>query len=235
MDICFFLGDQKRTEKVAIVEGGLFTASCRGVLLLSSPKEVSKKGATVSTRWTPTRGNPWTPHSGTLTGCYPHRLLPGPPCGPGVQVLPQREKKLDRANGLQRKEFSLPPPPKTFHPACKVRPGAAGGEMAELLSWAGVQRISSSGRRPPVRKGGAFLGSSFGDERRITSRLAAGTQSTTSPKKLSCFFFRKRKKNPPRLAAGKIKTQSANSKNERSLSHGKTKGRPGPWSGQSVR
>ena len=83
-----FLDTQKGSEKSATVEAGLFTACRRRVLLLSSLKEVSKKGATVSTRWTPTRGNPWTPHSGTLTGCYPYRLLPGPPCGPGVQVLP---------------------------------------------------------------------------------------------------------------------------------------------------
>ena len=104
----------------------------------------------------------------------PHRLLPGPPCGPGVYALPQREKRLDRANGLQRKGTALPPPPKTFHPACKVRPGAAGSEMARRLSVAGVLGVRPPSRRPPVRKGGAFLGSSFGDERRITLRQAAG-------------------------------------------------------------
>ena len=170
-----FLDTQKGSEKSATVEVGLFTASCRGALLLSSLKEVSKKGATVSTRWTPTREQgPLDPAQRETIKCNFYQLLPGPPCGPGVQVFPLRQKKLDRANGLQRKEFSLPPPPKTFHPACKVRPGAAGGEMAGLLSWAGVQRISSSGRRPPVRKGGAFLGSSFGDERRIALRQAAG-------------------------------------------------------------
>ena len=134
----------------------------------------------------------------------PCRFLPGPPCGPGVQVLPQREKRLDRANGLQRKSKALPQAPKTFHPACKVRPGAAGGEMAGLLSWAGVQRISSSGRRPPVRKGGAFLGSSFGDERRITrkknnQKKSSRKKSTTSQTKLSWFFFLRKKNDSPAI------------------------------------
>ena len=151
-----------------------FSGRCRRTLLLSSPKEVSKKGATVSTRWTPTRGNPWTPHSGTLTGCYPYRLLPGPPCGPGVQVLPRRQECNIRLTNLQGKSTALPPPPETFHPACKVRPGAAGGGMACRLSMAGVLGVRPPSRRPPVRKGGAFLGSSFGDERRITLRQAAG-------------------------------------------------------------
>ena len=173
--LCSFLTDQKGTEKVATVEVGLFPASCRGALLLSSLKEVSKKGATVSTRWTPTRElSPLDPARRKTCSCHPCRLLPGPPCGPGVQVFPQRQECNIRLTNQQRKSTALPPPPKTFHPACKVRPGAAGGEMADRVSWAGVQRISSSGRRPPVRKGGAFLGSSFGDERRITSRQAAG-------------------------------------------------------------
>ena len=104
----------------------------------------------------------------------PNRLLPGPPCGPGVQVLPRRQECNIRLTNLQRKSTALPPPPKTFHPACKVRPGAAGSGMACRLSVAGVLGVRPPSRRPPVRKGGTFLGSSFGDERRITIRLAAG-------------------------------------------------------------
>ena len=128
--------------------------------------------------------SPWTPHCGTLTGCYPHRLLPGPPCGPGVQVLPQRENNGIRQKACKEKASVYRSCCRTFHPACKVRPGADGGGMADRLSSAGVQRGRPSGRRPPIRKGGAFLGSSFGDERRITSRLAAGY---LPPK--ACAFF----------------------------------------------
>ena len=123
-------------------------------------------------------GKPPGPRTAGNLLMSPQHLLPGPPCGPGVQVLPLREKKLDRANGLQRKSKTLPPPPKTFHPACKVRPGAAGSGMACRLSSAGVLGGRPPSRRPPVRKGGAFLGSSFGDERRITPRQAAGNLST---------------------------------------------------------
>ena len=52
-----FLGDQKEAKNIFrfLLLAGDFTAIRRRALLLSSPKEVSKKGATVSTRWTPTR------------------------------------------------------------------------------------------------------------------------------------------------------------------------------------
>ena len=168
--LSMFLFDRpKRNRKLFLKFLAVFFSSIPPqALLLSSPKEVSKKGATVSTRWTPTREqSPLDPAQRETIKCNFYRLLPGPPCGPGVQVLPQREKKLDWANGLQRKEFSLPPPPKTFHPACKVRPGAGVGGMVCRLSVAGVLGVRPPSRRPPVRKGGAFLGSSFGDERRM--------------------------------------------------------------------
>ena len=108
----------------------------------------------------------------------PQYLLPGPPCGPGVQVLPRRQECNIRLTNLQRKSTALPPPPKTFHPACKVRPGAAGRGMARRLSVAGVLGVRPPSRRPPIRKGGAFLGSSFGDERRIAHRQTAGNLPT---------------------------------------------------------
>ena len=50
-----FWTPKKVAKKVPPLRLDFFRASCRGALLLSSPKEVSKKGATVSTRWTPTR------------------------------------------------------------------------------------------------------------------------------------------------------------------------------------
>ena len=157
----------------------------------------SEKSATVSTRWTPTREqSPLDPAQRKTIKCNFYRLLPGPPCGPGVQVLPQREKKLDWANGLQRKEFSLPPPPKTFHPACKVRPGAAGSGMACRLSVAGVLGVRPPSRRPPIRKGGAFLDSSFGDERRIALRQADGDRETAHERRIT-----------PRQAAGHLPTK----------------------------
>ena len=135
----------------------------------------SEQSVTVSTRWTPTREqSPLDPAQRKTIKCNFYRLLPGPPCGPGVYALPQRQNGIDRANGLQRKSKTFPPPPKTFHPACKVRPGAAGSRMACRLSSAGVLGVRPPSRRPPIRKGGAFLDSSFGDERRITPRQAAG-------------------------------------------------------------
>ena len=73
--------------------GWTFSGIPPRVLLLSSLKEVSKKGATVSTRWTPTREqSPLDPAQRKTIKCRFHRLLPGPPCGPGVQVFPQRKK-----------------------------------------------------------------------------------------------------------------------------------------------
>ena len=199
--LCSFLTDQKGTEKVATVEVGLFPASCRGALLLSSLKEVSKKGAsgklderhlTVSSflfghpkrkrkkchRFDAVDADQGAKPPGPRTAgnllMSPHRLLPGPPCGPGVQVLPQREKDIDRANTCKEKVPVYRSCCRTFHPACKVRPGAAGGGMACRLSLAGDLGGRPPSRRPPVRKGGAFLGSSFGDERRIALRQAAG-------------------------------------------------------------
>ena len=172
----------------------MLAAYHRWVLLLSSPKEVSKKGATVSTRWTPTREqSPLDPAQRKTIKCRFHRLLPGPPCGPGVQVLPRRQECNIRLTNLQRKSTALPPPPKTFHPACKVRPGAGVNGTACRLSVAGVLGVRPPSRRPPVRKGGAFLGSSFGDERRITLRQAAGHLPT--------------KEEYPRQAAGNLSTK----------------------------
>ena len=66
--------NQESSVKSANVGVGLFTASCRRALLLSSLKEVSKKGATVSTRWTPTREQ--SPLDPALRNTY--RVLPLP-------------------------------------------------------------------------------------------------------------------------------------------------------------
>ena len=145
----------------------------------------------------------------------PNRLLPGPPCGPGVYALPLRQKELDRANTCKEKVQLYRSCCRTFHPACKVRPGADGSGMACRLSMAGVLGVRPPSRRPPVRKGGAFLGSSFGDERRITSRQAAGH---LPPK--ACAFFPHRlfgdvkQRNSPAVArAGKLPAGSRNNRN----------------------
>ena len=170
-----FLDTQKGSEKSATVEVGLFPASCRGALLLSSLKEVSKKGATVSTRWTPTRElSPLDPARRKTCSCHPAGFSPAHPAGRGCRSYRSGKNEVYRANGLQRENVTLPQAEKTFHPACKVRPGADGSEMACRLSTAGDLGVRPPSRRPPVRKGGAFLGSSFGDERRITSRQTAG-------------------------------------------------------------
>ena len=177
----------------------------------------SKKSATVSTRWTPTREqSPLDPAQRKTIKCNFYRFLPGPPCGPGVQVLPLREKRLDRANGLQEQSVTLPQAEKTFHPACKVRPGAAGSGMACRLSVAGVLGVRPPSRRPPIRKGGAFLDSSFGDERRIALRQADGDRETAHERRIT-----------PRQAAGHLPTKEEylpascrTSSNERSKVHG---------------
>ena len=67
--------------------------------------------------------------------------------GLGKQIRPQSFVFL---NGFAAGCGTLPS-------ARRVGPRVAGSEMAELFSWAGVQRISSSGRRPPIRNGGTFL------------------------------------------------------------------------------
>ena len=119
-------------------------------------------------------GKPPDPAQRKTIKCNFYRLLPGPPRGPGVQVLPQRENNGIRQKACKEKASVYRSCCRTFHPACKVRPGAAGSEMACRLSMAGVLGGRPPSRRPPVRKGGAFLGSSFGDERRIAFRQAAG-------------------------------------------------------------
>ena len=169
-----FLENQKESDKSATVEAGTFY----GILpwgLTSFVTERSKQERCHRFDAVDAdQGKPLDPAQRETIKCNFYRLLPGPPCGPGVQVFPQRKNGIDRANGLQRESVTLPQAAATFHPACKVRPGADGGEMACRLSMAGVQRGRPSGRRPPVRKGGAFLGSSFGDERRIALRQTAG-------------------------------------------------------------
>ena len=95
---------------------------------------------------------------------------------------------------------------RTFHPACKVRPGAAGGGMADRSSWAGVQRISSSGRRPPVRKGGDFFGSFLVAQKgTYTDECLPKNFSLSKRWRLSWFFFRRRKKNSPPAVRRKIR------------------------------
>ena len=85
----FFFRLRKKKQERIFVSGGRFYGVPPWALLLSSPKEVSKKGATVSTRWTPTREqSPLDPAQRETIKCNFYRLLPGPPCGPGVQVLP---------------------------------------------------------------------------------------------------------------------------------------------------
>ena len=175
-----FLDTQKGSEK-CFFEGRClpFYGEPPWALLLSSLKEVSKKGATVSTRWTPTREqSPLDPARHKTCSWRPTGFCPAHLAGRGCRSYRSGKNEVYRANGLQRENVTLPQAEKTFHPACKVRPGADGGEMACRLSMAGVLGVRPPSRRPPVRKGGAFLGSSFGDERRITSRQAAGNLPT---------------------------------------------------------
>ena len=118
-------------------------------LLLSSPKEVSKKGATVSGRWTPTRGTYPLDSSPRKQRC--HLSKPGCsalPCGPRVRAtLPaaKQQRKRQRISRIQhmqdkaelfpkRKQChqhprssnaaNLPAVGEPSHPACRVRPGA---------------------------------------------------------------------------------------------------------------
>ena len=172
------------------------TAGGRGVLLLSSPKEVSKKGATgklderhptVSSflfghpkrkrkrchRFDAVDADQGAKPPGPRTAgnllMSPQHLLPGPPCGPGIYALPQRQKELDQVNSLQRKGFSLP----------QLLPDVSPG----LQGKAGSRRERDG---PPFIGGGGLGGK-------------APKSSSTRSKgwRLSWFFFRRRKKNNP--------------------------------------
>lgn len=152
----------------------LFEVSCcifYGVppwaLLLSSLKEVSKKGATVSTRWTPTRElSPLDPAQRETIKCNFYWLLPGPPCGPGVQVLPQREN-----NGIRQTTCKE-----------KVQFAAATRNVSPGLQGKAGSRRWWDGRA-------VIFGGGLGGK--------APKSSSTRSKgwRLSWFFFRRRKKN----------------------------------------
>ena len=186
---------------------GRCPAACRRVILLSSPKEESRKQRKKCHRlgWTfsgipprvlllsslkdckqrkvppfrrggrrPGSRAPWTPHSGN----YQMPLPPAstrPTLRAGGSGLSAKEKMKSIGPAACKEKASVYRSCcRTFHPACKVRPGAAGGGMADRSSWAGVQRISSSGRRPPVRKGGRLFRFLFGrSKRNIHRRMSA--------------------------------------------------------------
>ena len=87
--VSFFLfGHPKRKRKLFLKFLAVFFSSIPPqALLLSSLKEVSKKGATVSTRWTPTRGT--YPLDSSPRNPVGHLSKPGRPalpCGPGVRA-----------------------------------------------------------------------------------------------------------------------------------------------------
>ena len=78
-------------------------------LLLSSPKEVSKKGATVSGRWTPTRGTYPLDSSPRKQRC----LLSKPgcsalPCGPRIRTTLPAATQLRKKQRISRICFSKP-------------------------------------------------------------------------------------------------------------------------------
>ena len=103
MDICSFLGDQKESDKSATVEAGTFY----GILpwgLTSFVTERSKQERCHRFDAVDAdQGKPLDPAQRETIKCNFYRLLPGPPCGPGVYALPQREKRLDRANTCKEK------------------------------------------------------------------------------------------------------------------------------------
>ena len=147
---------------------GLLTASCRGVLLLSSPKEVSKKGATVSTRWTPTRGNPWTPHNGKLSNAASTGFYPAHPAGRGY--TPYRSGKRDLIGPTPaKKRYSFTAATKNVSPGLQGKAGSS-------REWDGLPSIDG--------------GSPEGKTLWSSSTRSKGWR-------LSWFFFRRRKKNNP--------------------------------------
>ncbi len=199
----------------------LFEVSCcvfYGVspwaLLLSSLKEVSKKGAT-GKRMNGIRplsmflferpkrnrksrhrfdavdadqgAEPPGPRTAEhLPGVISTGFYPAHPAGRGCRSFRSGKRNLIGPTACKEKASVYRSCCRTFHPACKVRPGADGGGMACRLSVAGVLGVRPPSRRPPVRKGGAFLGSSFGDERRMTPRLPAGNKKAKIPLRDAC-------------------------------------------------
>ena len=154
---------------------GRCPAACRGVILLSSPKEESRKQRKKCHRlgWTfsgipPRSLTSFITERSKQERCHRFDAVdadqgakpPGPRTAENYQMPlpPASTRPTLRAGGsglsAAEKMKSIGPAAckekasvyrsccRTFHPACKVRPGAAGGEMAELLSWAGVQGLA---------------------------------------------------------------------------------------------
>ena len=123
----FLFGKPKRKRKIFLkFLAVFFNGGHRGVLLLSSPKEVSKKGATVSTRWTPTRGNPWTPHSGKQSSATSTGFYPAHPAGRGY--TPYRSGKRDLIGPTPaKKRYSFTAATKNVSPGLQGKAGSRRG------------------------------------------------------------------------------------------------------------
>ena len=188
-----------------------FNGGRRGVLLLSSPKEVSKKGATVSTRWTPTRGNPWTPHDIKLA----HVTLPvspRPTLRAGGAGLTAAEKMKSIGPTAYRNKAYLAAGSGNVSPGLQGKAGSR-GEWDGLPSIVGGGLGGKAPKSSSTRSKGWRLSWFFfrrrkknsppancrtsSNERRIPLRQAAGIIKTTSQTKLSCFFFLRKKKDSP--------------------------------------
>ena len=145
------------------------TAGGHGVLLLSSLKEVSKKGATVSTRWTPTREqSPLDPAQREACSYRPTGFYPAHPAGRGYTPYRCGKRNLIGPTACKDKV--------SFTAATKnVSPG--------LQGKAGSSRWRDG---LPSIDGGSPEGKTL-------------WSSSTRSKgwRLSWFFFRRRKKNSP--------------------------------------
>ena len=119
----------------------------------------------------------------------PQHLLPGPPCGPGVQVLPRRQECNIRLTNLQRKGTALPQLLSNVSPGLQGKAGSR-GERDGLPSIDGGGLGGKAPKSSSTRSKGWRLSWFFfrrrkkndlpassrksSDERRITIRLAAG-------------------------------------------------------------
>ena len=139
-------------------------------LLLSSPKEVSKKGATVSTRWTPTRERgPLDPARRETCSYRPTGFYPAHPAGRGCRSYRSGKMKSYRANGLQRKGSSLPQLLPDVSPGLQGKAGSSRG-------WDGLPSIDGGG---------------------LGGKTPKSSSTRSKGWRLSWFFFRRRKKNNP--------------------------------------
>ena len=137
-------------------------------LLLSSLKEVSKKGATVSTRWTPTRGNPWTPHDIKLA----HVTLPvspRPTLRAGGAGLTAAEKMKSIGPTAYRNKAYLAAGSGNVSPGLQGKAGSRG-------EWDGLPSIVGGG---------------------LGGKAPKSSSTRSKGWRLSWFFFRRRKKNSP--------------------------------------